>query len=161
MTVVRFYYRMLPTTTAATAGARSLERLARSAWAELATGDSKFAIMYGREATHPGIAAVLRTGAECGPDGHSQNRSRDASVHQSTPGGSRGHSAGSVAKHELRDWIEACLASFPRDGDAAALTETLHNGLSQAKLFCDKDSDCFPTALDSKVLDAPSPASRL
>ncbi len=52
-----------------------------------------------------------------------------------------------VAKHEIRDWIEARLARFPQDGDAAALTETLHNGLSQAKLFCDKDSDCLPTAL--------------
>ncbi len=52
-----------------------------------------------------------------------------------------------VAKHEVRDWIEAHLAMFPRDGDVAALTETLHTGLSQAKLFCDKDSDCLPTAL--------------
>jgi hypothetical protein len=51
-----------------------------------------------------------------------------------------------VAKHQLRDWIEARLASFPRNGDPAALTATLHQGLSEAKLFCDKDSDCFPTA---------------
>jgi hypothetical protein len=52
-----------------------------------------------------------------------------------------------VAKHELRDWIEARLASFPQDGNAEALTENLNRGVSQAKLFCDKDSDCFPTAL--------------
>jgi len=51
-----------------------------------------------------------------------------------------------VAKHELRDWIEASLATFPRNGDTAALTETFHTGLSAAKLFCDNDSDCFPTA---------------
>jgi hypothetical protein len=50
------------------------------------------------------------------------------------------------AKHQLRDWIEARLASFPRNGDAALLTASLHRGLSEAKLFCDKDSDCFPTA---------------
>ena len=52
-----------------------------------------------------------------------------------------------VTKHEILDWIEARLARFPQDGDAAALTATLNSGLSQAKLFCDKDSDCFPTAL--------------
>ena len=52
-----------------------------------------------------------------------------------------------VIKHQIRDWIEARLASFPQNGDAAMLAETLHHGLSQAKLFCDVDSDCFPTSL--------------
>ena len=52
-----------------------------------------------------------------------------------------------IVKHEIRDWIEARLASFPQSGDVAALTEAFHDGLSQAKLFCDRDSDCFPTSL--------------
>ncbi len=51
-----------------------------------------------------------------------------------------------VAKQELRDWIEAHLAGFPRTGNTAALTETFHNALRDAGLFCDNDSDCFPTA---------------
>lgn len=51
-----------------------------------------------------------------------------------------------VAKHELRDWIEARLAGFPRNGDTAALTETFHDALRDAGLFCNNDSDCFPTA---------------
>lgn len=51
-----------------------------------------------------------------------------------------------VAKHELRDWIESRLANFPHNGDTAALAETFHKGLRDAGLFCDNDSDCFPTA---------------
>jgi hypothetical protein len=67
-----------------------------------------------------------------------------ANQHQEVRGGIP---QATVAKHEIRNWIEARLARFPQDGDVAVLIETLHNGLSQAKLFCDKGSDCFPTAL--------------
>jgi len=49
-------------------------------------------------------------------------------------------------KHQLLDWVDARLASFPQNGDVDALTESLHAGLSAAKLFCDNDSDCFPTS---------------
>jgi hypothetical protein len=52
-----------------------------------------------------------------------------------------------IAKHQIREWIEAHLATFPRNGNTAALTEAFHNGLRDAKLFCDNDSDCLPTAL--------------
>jgi hypothetical protein len=49
-----------------------------------------------------------------------------------------------VAKHQLRDWIEARLAKFPEAGDAAAVAAEFHAGLSDAKLFCDT---CFPSFL--------------
>jgi hypothetical protein len=52
-----------------------------------------------------------------------------------------------IAKHQIREWIEAHLATFPQNGDAAALTEVFHIGLRDAKLFCDNDADCLPTAL--------------
>ena len=52
-----------------------------------------------------------------------------------------------LAKHQIREWIEAHLAAFPQNGDAAALGEFFHNGLRDAKLFCDNDADCLPTAL--------------
>ncbi len=51
-----------------------------------------------------------------------------------------------TAKHELRDWIEARLAGFPRDGNPAAIAESLHIALRDAGLFCNNDSDCFPTS---------------
>ena len=49
-------------------------------------------------------------------------------------------------KHQLRDWIDARLAGFPQNGDPLTLSESLHNGLEGARLFCDNDSDCFPTS---------------
>ena len=52
-----------------------------------------------------------------------------------------------VAKHQIAEWIELRLAAFPQNGDAAALNESLHEGLRDAKLFCDNDADCLPTAL--------------
>lgn len=52
-----------------------------------------------------------------------------------------------TAKHQLLDWIEARLATFPENGDVAALNESLHEGIRDAKLFCDNDVDCLPTSL--------------
>jgi hypothetical protein len=52
-----------------------------------------------------------------------------------------------TAKHQLIQWIESQLASFPQNGNTDTLTETLHQGLTGAKLFCNNDVDCLPTAL--------------
>jgi len=52
-----------------------------------------------------------------------------------------------TVKHELRDWIEAYLASFPQDGDAPTLLRSLHDSMRDAGLFCNSDTDCFPTSL--------------
>jgi hypothetical protein len=52
-----------------------------------------------------------------------------------------------VAKHQIRDWIESRLASFPENGDEATLSNYFLTGLANSKLFCDDDSDCRPTAL--------------
>jgi hypothetical protein len=52
-----------------------------------------------------------------------------------------------VAKHEIRDWIESRLASFPENGDEAMLANDFQTGISNAKLFCDDQSDCLPTSL--------------
>ncbi len=49
-----------------------------------------------------------------------------------------------IAKHQMRDWIEAKLAKFPANGDPAALAPELHAGLRDARLFCDS---CFPSFL--------------
>jgi hypothetical protein len=49
-----------------------------------------------------------------------------------------------IAKHQLRDWIEMHLAKFPQAGDIASLAAELHAGLSGAGLFCDS---CFPSFL--------------
>jgi hypothetical protein len=42
-----------------------------------------------------------------------------------------------VAKHQLRDWIESRLAKFPEKGDGDSLFQELHDGLSDAGVFCD------------------------
>jgi hypothetical protein len=47
-----------------------------------------------------------------------------------------------LAKHQLRDWIETRLARFPENGDITALAAEFHAGLRDAHLFCD---DCFPS----------------
>jgi hypothetical protein len=52
-----------------------------------------------------------------------------------------------VVKHQLRDWIEFHLATFDRTGNEKALAEELHAGLRDARLFCDDDSQCFPSSL--------------
>ncbi len=52
-----------------------------------------------------------------------------------------------MAKHQLRDWIESRLAGFPSGGDEAVLAEQLHAGLRDFKLFCDDDRECFPSNL--------------
>ena len=49
-----------------------------------------------------------------------------------------------VAKHQMRDWIEGKLTKFPEKGDTAALSTELHAGLRDARLFCDS---CFPSFL--------------
>jgi hypothetical protein len=53
----------------------------------------------------------------------------------------------SIVKHQIRDWIESRLASFPENGDEAALSNYFLSRIANAKLFCDDDSDCRPTAL--------------
>ena len=53
----------------------------------------------------------------------------------------------SVLKHQLRDWIEFHLTTFPETGNERALAEDLHAELRDAKLFCDDDSQCFPSSL--------------
>ena len=52
-----------------------------------------------------------------------------------------------VAKHQIRDWIETRLAGFPRNGNGADLSNYFHEAINKAKLFCDDDDDCLPTAL--------------
>jgi hypothetical protein len=52
-----------------------------------------------------------------------------------------------TAKHQIRDWIEARLASFPENGDEAMLSNYFLAGIANARLFCDDDNDCRPTAL--------------
>jgi hypothetical protein len=52
-----------------------------------------------------------------------------------------------VAKHQIRDWIEARLTSFPQNGDVAVLSDYFHQGIEKSRLFCDDDDDCLPTAL--------------
>jgi hypothetical protein len=42
-----------------------------------------------------------------------------------------------VAKHQLRDWIESRLAKFPEKGYSDALFQELHDGLRDAGVFCD------------------------
>jgi hypothetical protein len=49
-----------------------------------------------------------------------------------------------IAKHQLRDWIETRLAKFPEGGDTAMLAAEFHSGLRDARLFCD---NCFPSFL--------------
>jgi hypothetical protein len=50
-------------------------------------------------------------------------------------------------KHQLRNWIEARLASYPRNGDPATLSDQILKDLSDAALFCDDPSDCTSNAL--------------
>jgi hypothetical protein len=52
-----------------------------------------------------------------------------------------------VAKHQLRDWIEFRLASFPENGNEVALSNDFLTGLTNAKLFCDDPSDCVTTSV--------------
>jgi len=52
-----------------------------------------------------------------------------------------------VAKHQLRDWVESRLTSFPEKGDVGALTTDLLAGLEGANLFCDDPSDCVATSI--------------
>ena len=48
-----------------------------------------------------------------------------------------------VAKHQLRDWIESRLASLPEDGDVRGFQLALNNALDDAELFCiDVATEC-------------------
>ncbi len=49
-----------------------------------------------------------------------------------------------IAKHQLRDWVETRLAKFPGKGDADMLAAEFHTALTAEHLFCD---DCFPSFL--------------
>jgi hypothetical protein len=51
-----------------------------------------------------------------------------------------------LAKHQLRDWIEFRLASFPQNGNEVALSNDFLTGITNAKLFCDDPSDCVTTS---------------
>jgi len=51
-----------------------------------------------------------------------------------------------TAKHQHRDWIESLLTKFPQNGDEASLSQQIHNGLRDAKLFCtDYNLECYPS----------------
>lgn len=52
-----------------------------------------------------------------------------------------------TAKHQLREWIESRLTSFPENGDEGALANDFLDAISKAKLFCDDPSDCILNAL--------------
>ena len=50
-----------------------------------------------------------------------------------------------VAKHQLRDWIESRLARFSPSDNERALLAGLHEGVRDAKLFC--EDECNPSYL--------------
>jgi hypothetical protein len=52
-----------------------------------------------------------------------------------------------LAKHQLRDWIEFRLASFPESIDQFTLSSDFLTGLTNAKLFCDDPIDCGSTSI--------------
>jgi hypothetical protein len=52
-----------------------------------------------------------------------------------------------TAKHQLRDWIESRLASFPENGDEGALASEFLDAMGKAKLFCDDPAECVSNAL--------------
>lgn len=52
-----------------------------------------------------------------------------------------------IAKHQLRDWVESRLSELPRDGDGRELGRKLNLELRNAKLLCrwdDKDQQSCP-----------------
>jgi len=49
-------------------------------------------------------------------------------------------------KHQLSNWIESRLASFPQKGDPAAFSDQMLKDLSDAALFCDDPTDCTSNA---------------
>jgi hypothetical protein len=52
-----------------------------------------------------------------------------------------------VVKHQVRDWVESRLASFPEKGDEVNLSNDLQTAMGDAKLFCDDPTDCVPTPI--------------
>lgn len=54
-----------------------------------------------------------------------------------------------TAKHQLRDWIENRLASFPADGNAESLAAALNADLEAAGMFCEDYTRCILTSIGS------------
>ena len=52
-----------------------------------------------------------------------------------------------VAKHQLRDWVESHLTTFAETGDETAIAEELRNGLRDSQLFCEELKKCNLSAL--------------
>ena len=53
-----------------------------------------------------------------------------------------------VAKHQLRDWVESHLTKFGQNGDTLALAQQMHNEIDAAQLYCvDEADECFDNSL--------------
>jgi hypothetical protein len=53
-----------------------------------------------------------------------------------------------VAKHQLRDWVESRLSTFAETGEAPVLAQQLRDEVNAAQLYClDEDQDCFENTL--------------
>jgi hypothetical protein len=53
-----------------------------------------------------------------------------------------------VAKHQLRDWVEARLGTFAETGDTGALAQEFRDKVNAAHLYCLEESDdCFENSL--------------
>jgi hypothetical protein len=55
---------------------------------------------------------------------------------------SRGNPQFTVAKHQLRDWIESQLTPWQSNWDAKALEQQLNSALKKAAVFCDSNAPC-------------------
>jgi hypothetical protein len=93
------------------------------------------------------LLCALATGQESQPASLSKtllSLRQYASSHSGVRGGLPGVT---TAKHQLREWIESRLVSFPENGDEGALANDLLEVMGKAKLFCDDPSDCVLNAL--------------
>ena len=53
-----------------------------------------------------------------------------------------------VAKHQLRDWVESHLTKLGQNGDTLALAQQMHNEIDAAQLYCvDEADECFDNSL--------------
>src|SRR2546421_5307580 len=53
-----------------------------------------------------------------------------------------------IAKHQLREWVESQLAIFSQTGDPRDFAQHLRDQVDAAQLYCvDEDQDCFENAL--------------
>jgi hypothetical protein len=81
------------------------------------------------------LAALRTTVFSLRPDPNSHREMRGANAQLT------------VAKHQLRDWIESLLLRFPESGDEAMLSDQIHAGIRDAKLFCvDFNLECYPSS---------------